>query len=236
MEKARTLLICSCEQTIALDAEAIARGCSGDVKQADQLCRRQLDLFKSVLPTGADITISCTQEAPLFGEVAEEFQAADRVTFANIRERAGWSKDAHAAGPKMAALLAAAAEPASPVTLVSMASEGVALVYGSDETAIEAAKTLAEHLDVTVLLRRPSGIAPPQLTEFPVLKGTIAAATGHLGAFELIVDDYALPSPSSRQVLRFEESRSGATSRCDIGIDLSGGTPLFPAHELRSGY
>ncbi len=42
------------------------------------------------------------------------------VTYANIRETAGWSKDAHAAGPKMAALLAAAAEPAPEIPFVSL--------------------------------------------------------------------------------------------------------------------
>src|SRR4029453_15403879 len=36
--------------------------------------------------------------------------------------------------------------------------------------------------------------------------------------------------------LVFEGSRNGATSRCDIVLDLSGGAPLFPAHDLRDGY
>ena len=34
----------------------------------------------------------------------------------------------------------------------------------------------------------------------------------------------------------FGPSRNGATSTCDLILDLSGGTPLFPAHELRPGY
>ena len=55
-------------------------------------------------------------------------------------------------------------------------------------------------------------------------------------AFELAIDDYALPSPSSRARLVFGPSRDGATSTCDLILDLSGGTPLFPAHELRPGY
>jgi ferredoxin len=52
----------------------------------------------------------------------------------------------------------------------------------------------------------------------------------------LKVDDYAAPAPSSRQRLVFGEARNGATSTCDLILDVSGGTPLFPAHELRSGY
>ena len=38
----------------------------------------------------------------------------------------------------MAALLAAAAEPSPPIQLVTLKSEGVALIYGRDEAAIEA--------------------------------------------------------------------------------------------------
>jgi ferredoxin len=34
----------------------------------------------------------------------------------------------------------------------------------------------------------------------------------------------------------FGPSRDGATSTCDLILDLSGGAPLFPAHELRPGY
>ncbi|MBV8338016.1 MAG: 4Fe-4S binding protein, partial [Alphaproteobacteria bacterium] len=61
-------------------------------------------------------------------------------------------------------------------------------------------------------------------------------AKGHLGSFELVVDDYATPRPSSRSALVFGASRNGATSRCDIVLDLSGGTPLFAAADLRDGY
>ena len=232
----RIVLACSCEATMPLDAGALARGCAGELRLGDQLCGRDLNLFKAAITSGAEVTVSCTQEAPLFAEVAEEVGAAERVTFANIREYAGWSKDAEAAGPKMAALLAAAAEPMPAAALVSLESKGVALIYGRDEKAIEAAVRLADHLDVTVLLHRPGEIAPRPANEFPVLQGTIASAKGHLGAFVLRINDYATPLPSSRTHLVFGEPRDGATSHCDLIIDLSGGTPLFTAHDLRSGY
>ena len=52
--------------------------------------------------------------------------------------------------------------------------------------------------------RKANGdIPPPRLTDFPVTKGTIRVAKGCLGAFELVIDDYALPLPSSRAVLAF---------------------------------
>ena len=136
----------------------------------------------------------------------------------------------------MAALLAAAAEPAPEISVRPLTSEGVTLIYGRDEQAIEAAKLLKDHLDVTVLISRPAHLAPPRVTDFPVVKGTIRSAKGHLGAFELTVDDYAAPAPSSRGALAFGPPRNGAVSRCDLMLDLSGGAPLFPAADLRDGY
>src|SRR3979409_287806 len=101
------LLICSCEKTMPLDAQAIARGCAARMTQANQLCGLELERFKQALADGAPITVACTQEAPLFREVAEGFPHA-QLTFVNIRETGGWSTDAARAGPKAAALIAAA--------------------------------------------------------------------------------------------------------------------------------
>ena len=235
MATASHLLICSCEKTMPLDVPAINRGCAGKITQANQLCGLELERFKQALADGAPITVACTQEAPLFREVAEDFPQA-QLTFANIREAGGWSNDAAAAGPKAAALIAAAQEDMPPISMVTLESSGVALIYGSDEIAIDAAQRLADRLDITVLLSKPGDVMPRRSNEFPVLKGTIRNARGHLGAFELAIDDYALPQPSSRAKLVFGAARNGATSTCDLILDLSGGTPLFPAHELRPGY
>lgn len=234
-DRKRRIVLCSCEDTMPLDIETIAKGCGGsDIASGRQLCRSELDRFRSLAAAGVELTMACTQEAPLFEEVAAEAGAAAR--FVNIRETAGWSKDAARAAPKMAALLAAAAEPAPEIPFVSLNSDGVILIYGRDEGAIEAAESLKDRLDVTVLLTRPEKIAPPRRSEFPVVKGTIRTAKGYLGAFELTVDDYAAPSPSSRRELVFGPPRDGAQSRCDIVLDLSGGVPLFAAGDLREGY
>src|SRR3954449_5799990 len=229
------LLICSCEKTMPLDAKAIGRGCAGKITQANQLCGLELERFKEALGDGAPVTVACTQEAALFREVAENVPQA-QLTFVNIRETGGWSNDAAAAGPKAAALIAAAQEEMPPISLVTLESGGVALIYGRDEVAIEAAQRLADRLDITVLLTRPGDVTPRRSNEFPILKGTIRNARGHLGAFELAIDDYALPQPSSRAKLLFGPARDGATSSCDVILDLSGGAPLFPAHQLRPGY
>jgi ferredoxin len=70
----------------------------------------------------------------------------------------------------------------------------------------------------------------------PVFKGTIVRAEGHLGKFAVSVDDYAPASPSSRRKVAFEPAKNNATSECDLILDLTGGSPLFPAHEKRDGY
>jgi len=219
-----------------LDGRAIARGCKGELRTAEQLCGAQLDRFLAALGEGVPITVACTAQAPLFAQEAEEAGAGAPLSFVNIRETAGWSTEAKAAGPKMAALIAAAAVPMPPTPLVPLTSEGVALILGRDAVALEAATRLAATLDVTVLLTGAETVQPLRAAEFPVARGRATGATGWLGAFEVVVDLYAMPRPSSRAAYAWGPSRDGARSRCDILLDLTGGAPLFPAHEVRQGY
>jgi len=236
-ERPPNVLICSCDDTMPLDGKAVERVCRGaKVVAGRQLCRAELERFRKLAAGNAPLTVACTQEAPLFAEVAAENKAAPELTFVNIRETAGWSNEASAAGPKMAALIAASLEPASDISFVPLKSDGVTLIYGKDEQAIEAAHLLQDQLDITVLIKPPAALAPPRATEFPVVKGTICQAKGYLGAFELTVDDYAVPAPSSRGEFSYGPARNGATSRCDIVLDLTGGPPLFAAADLRAGY
>jgi ferredoxin len=235
-ENKRRIVVCSCEDTMSLDTNTIGKACRGtDVVSGRQFCRSELDRFRALLPHSDSVIVACTQEAPVFEEAAAE-SGDHALTFVNIRENAGWSNEGAKAGPKMAALLAAAAEPLPDIPFVGLKSDGVILIYGRDENAIEAAELLKDHLDVTVLVTRPDRLTPRRKTEFPVVQGTIRAAKGWLGAFEITVDDYAQPSPASRDALRFGAPRNDAVSKCDIVLDLSGGTPLFPSSDLRDGY
>ena len=236
-EKPRKILACSCDDSMALDGEALRRACRGaDVQTARQLCRAEAERFRAIAADGGAVTVTCTQEAPLFSELAEEAGGKAALTYVNIREHAGWSTEGAQATPKIAALLAAAAEPVPDIPYVTLQSEGVILIYGRDEQAVETARLLKDHLDVTVLITPPAAIAPPRATDFPVVKGRIQAAKGFLGAFEIVVDDYAVPEPSSRGALSFGPARNGAKSQCDILLDISGSAPLFPAPDLREGY
>ncbi|HET9716216.1 MAG TPA: 4Fe-4S binding protein [Pseudolabrys sp.] len=222
---------------MSLEGELVRRACRDSVVvEGRQFCRAELDRFRKIVQSGDPVTVACTHQAPLFQDAANETEDPAPLTFVNIRETAGWSKEARGAGAKIAALIAASAEPMPETPFVSLTSDGVVLLYGIDEQVLEAAHLLKDHLDVTVLLKPGAEVLPARIAEFPVVKGTIVAAKGHLGAFELTVDDYAAPKPSSRDALQFEYPRMGAISRCDIILDISGGPSLFTAGDLRDGY
>src|SRR5260370_13504734 len=153
MPEPHTLLVCSCDDTMPLDAGALARGCAGvKIERGRQLCRAELDRFRALAAAGVPLTVGCTQEAPLFREVAGDSDSA--LNFVNLRESAGWSSEAAQAGPKMAALAAAAAMPMSEVSFVQLESSGVILVYGGNEGAIGAGRLLSEGLAVARLVTR----------------------------------------------------------------------------------
>ncbi len=233
----RRCLVCDCEGTMRLDPRAIARalGAGAEPVIHTQLCRSQLDRYQAALATGEPLLVACTQEAPLFAEVAGE--TAEPVLFANIRERAGWSDQGDRSSAKIAALLAEAVVAIPPAPALTLRSEGRCLVYGEAETALEAAKALADRLAVTLLLPPGTDSVPPSVSAFPILRGRLRRLTGHLGTYRAEVEELASPAPSSRQRLRFvAPMREPGVLEADLVLDLSGGTPLFPAHERRDGY
>ena len=232
----RKVLVCDCGATMTIDAEGLARACGArDAPSVHRaLCRGEIAAFERAIAEGA-VLVGCTQEAPLFTETARAAEGAD-LAFVDIRERAGWGREAGKAGAKIAALIAEAAVAVPPPPGVSFESRGVTLVYGRDEVALEAARRLAPRLDVTVLLDGSTQVMPPRVIEVPVTRGRIVAAKGHLGAFEVTIDGHAAFDPSARTMLAFGPARDGVISRYDLLLDLSGGAPLFPAHRTRDGY
>ncbi len=236
----QTVLACTCRGTMEIEAGALARACgvSADATLANELCRAELSRFQDALATSERVLVACTQEAPAFRRAQVEMTDDTPLTFTNIRENAGWSTEAGQALPKMAALLAGAAQwpDTGPPGEVALQSAGVTVVYGRDDQAIAAAEQLKDRLDLTVIITGNAELTPPRVAEFPVVRGTITRAAGYLGAFELVVDGFATPLSSSRRALMFGPARNGARSRCDVIIDLSGGLPLLPGHEHREGY
>jgi len=152
------------------------------------LCRREAGAFQQALAQGGDVLVACTQEARLFGEIAQQTEGAQAVPlrFVNIRETGGWSKDAARSMPKLAALLAAAHLPEpEPVPTVSYKSAGRALVIGPLDAAERAAALLADVLQVTIFSTGPGSDGGAQERRYPVLAGRIERLAGWLGAFEL---------------------------------------------------
>ena len=72
-----------------LDAAAIGRGCAAKITQANQLCGLELDRFKAALADGAPITVACTQEEPLFREVAENSRRPSSPSSTSAKPAAG---------------------------------------------------------------------------------------------------------------------------------------------------
>jgi ferredoxin len=219
------------------DAKAVAAGCpKATIKTANHLCRSEIGVFEDLARRSTALTVACTQEAPLFADIAEDAELAVSLRFVNIREQAGWSKDGAKAGPKMAALVAVSALDQAPITPATLTSEGVALVLGRDQVALDAAHALFDKLNITLLLTDLSAVSPPRENKFPIRQGRVANASGWLGAFTVKIDAYREPAASSRSAFVVGPARNGLESNCDILIDLTGGQPLFPASDLRPGY
>jgi len=76
MPDRRTLVVCTCEDTMPLDTAAFARGCRNfDIVTGRQFCRAELDRFRTFADSGGPLTVSCTQEEALFREMTEDGRA-----------------------------------------------------------------------------------------------------------------------------------------------------------------
>jgi ferredoxin len=184
--KDKTLLVCNCNRTMPLDGASLARAldAAAPIKVHSMMCQRELAEFSAAAQ--GDLVVACTQEQRLLGEVAEEGGRAQEIRFVNIRETAGWSREAKSATPKIAALIAMAALPdPEPVPSVSYQSSGQLLIAGPLDAALFWADALHERMAVAVLATgRAAGNALPVERAYPVYSGRLTALDGWLGAFE----------------------------------------------------
>ncbi len=183
----KTLKLCSCNGTLPIDAKRLGEALKlqQPVMVHRELCRKEAGAFQAAL-ADPDLIVACTQEAPLFSELASAAQSQARISFVNIRELAGWSVEGRGAGPKMAALLAGAAlpEPES-VAQVDYKSSGQLLIIGPSDAALDWAGRLAGSLEVSVLLTGKGSGEQPGERSFPVWSGKVTSISGWLGAFEV---------------------------------------------------
>lgn len=233
----KRVLLCSCEGSMTLDAARIAAPFGTEPSFVNShLCRTQIDNFKAALEGGEPVLVCCSQEAPLFAELAEDADFAD-IGFVNIRERAGWSDEGAKAAPKIAALLAEAMLPVRPTPALTLTSDGALLIYGHGQAALDAARRLSGRFGVTLLLTgAEDGLLPPAAAAFPIYQGHVERSGGHLGDFAVKVPDLTPAEPAGRGALRFAGRGQAATLSCDLILDLSGATPMFPAPDMRDGY
>jgi ferredoxin len=177
----KTLKVCSCNRTVALDAKALASALKlgQPLVVHDQLCRKDAAAFQAALGD-SEVIVACTQEAALFGELAER---AD-LKFVNVREQAGWGVRPGEALPKIAALVAMAALPEpEPAPAVEFKSGGELLIIGPAEAALDWAERLAGQLNVSVLATQRGEL--PLERKYPVWSGRVTKLQGWLGAFEV---------------------------------------------------
>ncbi|MCX7142164.1 MAG: 4Fe-4S binding protein [Proteobacteria bacterium] len=183
----KTIKLCDCNGTIAIDAKALAGALKLGAVPAihTELCRREVGAFQEALQSG-DCLVACTQEAPLFAELAGQGGATHALEFVNIRELAGWSKESRQATPKIAALIALAQLPEpEPLASVGYDSGGQLLIVGPAEVAVQWAERLKDSLEVNVLVTGGAGGELASVRSYPVWSGKLLSVEGYLGAFEV---------------------------------------------------
>ena len=139
----RRVMVCSCEGTMSLDPKALAKalGTEPPDQVYFQLCRSQVEAFRAAASTGEKLLVCCGQEAPLFNELARLLDVDEPVAV-DIRDRAGWSSQAGRSVPKMAALIAEAAQEPEPTPSVTLTSQGSVLILGRGQEVLDAARAL----------------------------------------------------------------------------------------------
>jgi len=228
----KSLITCDCLGSQTIDAAGLSEATGLDVRPpCSALCTTQLHTARAALEEG-DAVICCAQEARVFEELAESLDRPAPATL-DLRDRAGWGADDTPKLPKMNALIAQAMLPEAPQKTVDVISEGLCLILGPAEVALQAADQLKDHLGVTVLI---DGGEVPDTRAFDVVRGRLRRATGSFGAFEVEIDALQQIEPGGRGAFGMTEPRDGALSQCDIILDLRGQPPLFPAPEKRDGY
>ncbi|MDG2407255.1 MAG: 4Fe-4S binding protein [Paracoccaceae bacterium] len=230
---AKNLVLCDCLGSQEIDRAGLETvtglRCSPVFKS---LCTTQTKQAAAALEAG-DAIICCGQEQRIFESLAAELDLP-QPGLLDLRDRAGWSGDTTSKLPKMAALAAEAVLTAPQAKSMDVTSEGLCLILGATDVALAAASDLAEMLSVTVLLSDLE--AQPEDRSYDVVHGRLKTALGSLGQFEIRIDALQQRQPGGRGQPKLTPPRDGSRTHCDILLDLTGGAPLFPAHEKRDGY
>lgn len=234
---AKRLILCDCSGSQELDADALSSACGIECSRIHTaLCTTELDSAAKALQEG-EVIIACQQERLRFEELAAELDA-EEPEFLDLRDRAGWSDDESPKTAKMAALVAESRLPVAEIKTIDVLSEGICLILGEPDVALQAARDLCSYLSVTVLLppASQSDLQYEMDRRFDVVFGKLAGTRGSLGRFDVEIDTFSEIVPGGRGEPAFTEPRDGARSACDLILDLTGDDPLFGAPDKRDGY
>ena len=238
------ILICNCGKTMPLDTKKITTGCELDeeVKIYNSLCTDQIDIVESALEKKSDkkkpLAIACTQQEKLFTELAEETNQ-ETPFFFNIRETAGWSKNAKKSSAKISSLILDASKIVSSNQTsrsLSFKSEGRCLIYGKSDAVLHVSEYLSDFLGVSAMLTDIDDVSPPKNNNFNILSGKIVSLSGYFCNFDVKINDFSEALPHSKNKLLFGDTSQDVSSECDIFIDLTGSDPLINSYQKRDGY
>ena len=159
----KTLKVCSCNRTIAIDAAALgaALKTGAPLSLHHQLCRKERARLQAALGEADDIVVGCTQEAPLFGELAAASSAASTAGCASSTSasrglvgRGGRPRPEDSG----AARAGGAARTRSRCRAWAIKSGGSLLIIGPAEAALAwAERVCAAQLAVSVLVTAATG-------------------------------------------------------------------------------
>ena len=196
----------------------------------------RLERFRSRRDGGAPLTVGCTQEAPLFAEVAGEAGRRRSPSPMCARPPAGRARRARP-GRRWRRCSPPPPSRCRRSRSSASTSEGVILIYGRDERAIEAAALLKDHLDVTVLLTRARRCRAAARDRFPGRQGHDPRRQGT--SRRLRAHGRRLRRSRRRPRARRLPSAPRATARCRAATSSStspAARRCSPAADLRDGY
>ena len=180
-------LVCNCNHTMPLEEHFFKQHIPGHTQIYDGLCRQEIGQFIQAMGSDEEIIVACTQEKELFHALSTQVDKPliAPIRFINIRELGGWGKDAKAAQPKIASLLALANLPEpDPLPTVSYDStQARLLIIGPGSEVFQYAQQLFQDVSVTAMVSDGSPL--PQRKNFVVMNGEIEQLQGYLGQWQV---------------------------------------------------
>ena len=80
-----TTLICNCNRTLPLDADALGRAIGEQLVEHTTLCRRDAPAFQKACRSRDELVVACTQETRLFNELSTQTEDAVDLDVRPIR-------------------------------------------------------------------------------------------------------------------------------------------------------